>query len=344
LGTHFKIANIIRPTLRFAFTAILDVASRRNRFPQQAVMSSTLYVPSIQIEMNVFSQFSRRIEKIARSVASSSRAKSSASPAILVSLSDARSLDGILDSSVDYVFTDPPFGGNIYYADASILFEAWLGVLTDETKELVFNRQRRQDQHFKSVDDYANGMAKAFCEIFRVLKPNRWATIEFSNSDGMVFNAIKEGVHKAGFEIANMLLLDKTQKSFKQVKGAAGEEDVVDKDVLFNLYKPAIARAELRAKDQDLEQQLAEAVRQHLQTLPDRINADPAKYNNEHRTTATIHITLMNTLIPRGVDVQLLNLPFIQRVCSRYFRQVGQYWYLRGEAVGSTAVNCCRRK
>lgn len=30
------------------------------------------------------------------------------------------------------------------------------------------------------------------------------------------------------------------------------------------------------------------------------------------------------------------NLPFIERVCSRYFRKVGQRWYLRGEPVGWT--------
>jgi hypothetical protein len=34
------------------------------------------------------------------------------------------------------------------------------------------------------------------------------------------------------------------------------------------------------------------------------------------------------------VNVERLNLPFIERVCARYFRKVGQHWYLRGEAVG----------
>ena len=41
-----------------------------------------------------------------------------------------------------------------------------------------------------------------------------------------------------GFQIANMLLLDKAQKSFKQVKGAKGDEDVVDKDVRSNCTSP----------------------------------------------------------------------------------------------------------
>jgi hypothetical protein len=79
---------------------------------------------------------------------------------------------------------------------------------------------------------------------------------------------------------------------------------------------------------------------QHLQTIPERIKADPTKYNDEHRTTATISSMLMNTLIPKGVDVDRLNLPFIERVCSRYFRKIGQRWYLPGEAVGSDGTSC----
>jgi hypothetical protein len=44
----------------------------------------------------------------------------------------------------------------------------------------------------------------------------------------------------------------------------------------------------------------------------------------------------MNTLIPQGVNVERLNLSFIERVCARYFRKVGQHWYLRGESIGES--------
>src|SRR5947208_2840004 len=97
---------------------------------------------------------------------------------------------------------------------------------------------RRVGGAFKTLDDYAAMMSAAIKEMYRELKPGRWATIEFNNSDGRVFEAIKRAVNQAGFRIANMLLLDKTQKSFKQTKGTTNGEDVVDKDVLFNLHKP----------------------------------------------------------------------------------------------------------
>jgi hypothetical protein len=36
---------------------------------------------------------------------------------------------------VDCIFTDPPFGENIYYADLNYLVESWHGVRTDSGPE-----------------------------------------------------------------------------------------------------------------------------------------------------------------------------------------------------------------
>ena len=134
----------------------------------------------------------------------------------------------------------------------AIIWESWLEDFTDGKMKRSFTGRTTEAQ---SASRLCALMQAAFHKMFRVLKPGRWATVEFNNSDGAVFEAIKEAVRKAGFEIANMLLLDKQQKTFKQVKGAEGVEDVVDKDVLFNLHKPAVVRTEVRAEDHDLEQQ-----------------------------------------------------------------------------------------
>jgi hypothetical protein len=322
----------VRRALRFIFTSQVNRASKLRRMrplgPGEQ-LSGTLYVASLTVESNVFALFDKALANYCATVLTIPHAASKK----FVMPADAQALP-IPSESIDYVFTDPPFGGNIYYADAAMLWEAWLGKFTDETKELVYNRQRLKDKDFKTIMNYEAGMKAAFAEIFRVLKPGRWATVEFNNSDGAVFQAIKNAINGAGFEIANMLLFDKKLKTFKQVKAEKGEEDVVDKDVLFNLHKPAVFRAAVRAEDYDLEQHLVDAVRQHLQSLPERIKADPIKYNDEHRTTSTINSMLMNVLIPRGVSVERLNLPFIDSVCARYFRKVGQRWYLRGEAAG----------
>jgi S-ribosylhomocysteine lyase LuxS involved in autoinducer biosynthesis len=320
--------------LKFLFTSLHNRYSKRtkwhiSRFGQGA-MPNNLYIPSLMVENNILDLCVNKFSDICAVSAFVGTHGNN----VVVRKGSATRFSEIPDSSVDYIFADPPFGQNIYYADCSLLWEGWLQEFTYESKEIVVS-ERRTGGNFKDLGEYRRLMTDAFTEMFRVLKPNRWATIEFNNSDGSVFEAIKAAVTSVGFRIANMLLLDKDQKTYKQIQGAKGEADVVDKDVLFNLHKPAVAHVEVSAADHDLEHQVADAVRQHLQTLPERIKAEPSKYNDEHRTTATINSMLMNVLIPAGVSVERLNLPFIERVCARYFRKVGNRWYLRGQAVGS---------
>ena len=327
----------VRKMLLFAFTAIIFRVSRRRivYFPEgggwaSTVISGTLYIPSLNAEAHVGQSFFAKSEDVIELARTTNLLD-----AVVVTQSDATNLDQIPPESIDYIFADPPFGKNIYYADCSLLWESWLNEFTDEAKEIVVN-ERRQGPVFKDLSKYEQLMGRAFAEMYRVLKPGRYATIEFNNSDGKVFEAIKRSILAQGFRIENMLLLDKKGKTYKQMKAVVDGENVVDKDIVFNLHKPAGGRSVVSAGSHDIEVQIAEVVRAHLISLPERIASDPGKYTDDHRTTATINSMLMNTLIPRGVSVERLNLPFIERVCSRYFRKVGQRWYLRGEAVGNS--------
>ena len=323
--------STVRLALQFCFTSQAMRCSRLRRMKGDKPgeqLSGTLHIASETVETNVFRVFGNAVTDYCSAVASAS-GSDNIKP--FIRLGSATDLADIPDSSIDYVFSDPPFGSNIYYSGVSLLWEAWLGVFTDESLEAVIHRD--VDGGYKRIDDYAKLMGDAFSEIFRVLKPGRNATIEFNNSDGAVFQVIRDGIVTAGFEINNMLLFDKVARTFAQIRSTTGVSEVVDKDVLFNVRKPTSKVDIVDTAMEDLEQQVVDTVRQHLQTLPDRINADPSRYSDDHRTTATINSMLMNTLIPRGVSVERLNLPYIERVCLRYFRKIGQHWYLRGEAV-----------
>jgi DNA modification methylase len=334
--TNKVLDDRLRSACLFAFTAIVNRCSLLNRLRPSGAgdpLTGTLYIGSLVREDNVGNVWGRKIDAVLAAIPKNKSIN------VMTRLGDAANLYSINDNTVDFVFADPPFGGNIFYADASILWEGWLQSFTDVTAEMVLHRRSRKQRLedgfvFKSLEDYADDMRQAFSEIYRVLKVGRWAVIEFNNSDGAVFEAIKNAALGAGFTIVNMLLLDKEQKSFKQVQGSLGKEDVVDKDVVFNLCKPVSNKPETVLEALDIEHQVAAAVRDHLMNLPIRMKTDPTKYNDEHRTTATINSMVMNTLIPKGIGVERLNLQFIERVCRKYFRKVGQRWYLRGEAVG----------
>ena len=114
----------------------------------------------------------------------------------------------IKENLIDYIFTDPPFGANLNYSELSFIWEAWLKVITNNETEAIVNNVQG-----KGLVEYQSLMTQCFKEYYRVLKPNRWMTVEFSNSKNSVWNAIQESLIRAGFIIADVRVLDKKQGS-----------------------------------------------------------------------------------------------------------------------------------
>ena len=327
----------IREALRFLFTSVsVGICSKMTRFNfgkrGNGAMAMRLFFPHYQAEANVLKVLSGKVDDV---ISYYTQTKLSTSM-VEVSNRPAQELDVLPDMSVDFIFADPPFGRNIAYAELNILWEAWLGSTTEVEKEAITSAGRKW-----GVESYAEKMRGAFREMYRVLKPGRYALVEFNNSDPelRLFEQIKLAAVACGFEICGMAILDKQQKSYNQAVGSIRGEDTVDKDVVFSLRRPPLAPKKQTVEDDDLERQVVDVVRQHLVSLPDRIRTDPVKYSDEHRTNSTINSVLMNALIPRDISVERLNLQFIDSVCSRYFRRVGQYWYLRGESIGGSNGN-----
>ena len=96
--------------------------------------------------------------------------------------------------SLNYIFTDPPFGENIYYADMNILVESWHRVFTNTKTEAIIDEPKG-----KGLPEYQQLMLDCFREYFRVLQPGRWMTVEFSNSQASVWNAIQTTLQDGPF-------------------------------------------------------------------------------------------------------------------------------------------------
>lgn len=133
------------------------------------------------------------------------------------------------ESSIDYVFTDPPFGENIFYADLNFLIESWHGVTTDAQPEAIIDKFKN-----KALPEYQHLMQRCFAEYYRVLKPGRWMTVVFSNSKAAVWNAIQVALQQAGFVVAEVTALDKVQGSFRQMTSTTA----VKQDLVISAYKP----------------------------------------------------------------------------------------------------------
>lgn len=169
-----------------------------------------LYVSGLPVEKNIFAGVQRKINTIARAFAMIHGHDD------VVKVRNASCLDlDLPDGSVDYVFTDPPFGGNIPYSEVNFINEAWLGRVTDTADEAIVSSHQR-----KTVDDYQNLLQRAFHEVYRVLRPDGHATVVFHSATAQVWNSLRNACEQAGFTVANTSVLDKTQGSFKQVRTA----------------------------------------------------------------------------------------------------------------------------
>lgn len=246
----------------FNLTSTAQVASLMYRFRSQngslgaggGPMNGTLYVPSLIKEIPALKLLAEHIEKTFRM-----KRLVSSSGGNIVSTGSMGGLSNIKDSSLDYIFVDPPFGGNLMYSELNFLTEGWLAVKTNSTPEAIENRSQK-----KNLDIYRKLMSGCFKEAFRVLKPSRWMTVEFSNSQAAVWNAIQTSLQEAGFVVANVSALDKKQGSFNAVNNKTS----VKQDLVISAYKPN-DDLENRFKNYGgSEESVWDFARTHLQYLP----------------------------------------------------------------------------
>ena len=169
----------------------------------------------------------------------------------------------LADATIDYIFTDPPFGENLPYAELNFRVEAWHGVMTDARLDAIVDRSKENRAAQKSVDDYRRLMAGCFAEYYRVLKPGRWMTVVFSNTQASVWNSLQTALQEAGFVVANVSALDKKQGSFKSVTTTVA----VKQDLIISAYKPN-GGLEQRFEKQAGAESAWDFIQTHLRQLP----------------------------------------------------------------------------
>lgn len=242
----------VRHVLR---TAVINAAPQfsRMRRAYQSVIPLLLYVPRARREVNVVTALTRKITEV---VAELNALPPTANA--LISTQSSTQVPQLPDNSVDYVFIDPPFGENIIYSELNYIWESLMGVFTAHETEAIVSRAHR-----KGVDDYQHLMTTCLREIYRVLKPGRWMTLVFHNSDQQVWNALQQALRSAGFNLVDTQPLDKGQASFKQV----ATENAVKHDLMLLCQKPLVVEALAAPKTGTLEQVWA-TVRNRLGHLP----------------------------------------------------------------------------
>ena len=274
-------------------------------------MSGALYIPSLVKELNMLIFIKEAIETQYK------RNYDIGENCITTqSLTDMRQ---IASDCVDYIFTDPPFGQNLMYSELNFLWESWLKVKTNNNSEAIINSIQG-----KGLLEYQSLMIECFKENFRILKPNRWMTVEFHNSKNSVWNAIQESLLRAGFIIADIRTLDKKHKSFKQVTSNI----TIKQDLIISCYKPKAKLKKCLLEMAGKPETAWAFVQQHLENLPVVVDAD----NNgkidllPERQAYLLFDRMVAYHIMQGIPVPLDATDFYKGLDERFMKRDGMYF------------------
>ena len=275
-------------------------------------LSGVYYVGSQIAEVSPWYNLQLRLDRLKRNAF---RRPVSVPDTACVSTGDCARIDAP-DASVDYVFTDPPFGENIYYADLNFLVEAWHGVFTNSGPEAIVDRIKNKD-----AAHYQRLMRACFEEYHRVLKPGRWMTVVFSNSKNSIWRAIQEAIGAAGFVVADVRTLDKKQGSFRQVTSSAVKQDLV-----ISAYKPSEALAERFKLGAAALEHVWSFVDEHLGNLPVFVAAGDGADTVAERTAQMLHDRMIAFFVQRGVAVPISGPEFLAGLEQRHPKRDGMHF------------------
>ena len=126
----------------------------------------------------------------------------------------ATDLSFLKDESVDYIYTDPPYGNKIPYLDLSAMWHAWLDL--DVTEEDYALEAIEGGKNNKTRQEYKELIAQSIKEMYRVLKYDRWLTFVFAHKNLEFWHTIVDTAENCGFEYVGAVPQKNGQTSFKK--------------------------------------------------------------------------------------------------------------------------------
>ena len=294
------------------FTSVLQSTSKMNRFrfSGTGINSGTLYIPSLNWEFTPSQTLRRKIESLAES-GYKERGNS------LVSVMSATQLSVIRDNSIDYMFIDPPFGANLMYSELNIIWESWLNVKTDNKPEAIVNPVQKKD-----LFDYQSLMNASLKEFYRILKPGKWLTMEFSNTSAAVWNSIQNALQGVGFVVVNVAALDKQQGSFKAVTSPTA----VKQDLIITCYKPTDDLTEKFLSSANNAQNIWEFIEDLLEHLPVHLKKDNATTAVVERSPKILFDRLIAYYVQHGYQVPIDAADFQKGLKDRFVERDGMFF------------------
>jgi len=309
-----------RDTIRFLITASFNRITNLVRYMPQykernvGPLSGTLYKPMLFGEINIFNVLKAKVSRASEGLSHLPAARS----CIITTQSSGAIRTQVQDNIVDYIFTDPPFGDNLPYSELNFNEESWLGVHTNNRSEAIISEIQKKD-----LRGYQDLITTAFRENYRILKPGRWMTVVFHNSQNRVWNAIQEALFEAGFVVADVRTLDKQRGTTKQQVYTSG---AVKQDLVISCYKPNGGLEERFKREAGTEDGVWDFVRTHLKQLPVFVSKDDQAEVIAERQNYLLFDRMVAFHVQRGVTVPLSAADFYAGLVQKFSERDGMFF------------------
>jgi len=240
--------------LKFTFTSTIAQASKlvpvySKKGRENQVGGWTIpgfWLPEKYCEVNALNCFIERFKKIKRGKVISNNNTNN----IKWNVESAFKITNINSDSIDYIFTDPPYGDSVPYFEYQIIWASWLKHSLDYENEIIISDSKERN---KDIHNYKNLLRLTFQELFRVLKPNGWLTVTFHNSHIQVWNALISSAQEAGFVYGNDCYVLTGRKSSNQLLRKGGS---MTGDIYINFQKTIKKQKNIDANLQDVIKQI----------------------------------------------------------------------------------------
>lgn len=222
----------VKEILKFIFTS--GVANFTNMMPYvnespgkicKGWITHSYWVPPKHWELNVLNYFTLRYKEIFRGKGKTNEYFSDLIPAkkfddllgeadyylninSAMELIDDKMLKNTIipENSIDYIFTDPPYGGSIQFFELNVLWASWLNhnangkYSIDFESEITINKYQK-----KKFNRYDRMMRQAFAQIYRTLKSKKYMTVTFHSTQIRIRNSLIRAVVFGGFDMEKII-------------------------------------------------------------------------------------------------------------------------------------------
>ncbi len=146
-------------------------------------------------------------------------------------------LNYIDEGTVDYIYTDPPYGAHIAYLDLGTMWHAWLGLeVTDEmrAREAIEDGELQFDERH-----YLEVLQKSFEQMFYALKDEAWLSLVFHHKETNLWYSLRDMLRYIGFNYVNCVAQPLAKQTFHKIKNPLR---VLGESLIVNFQKSAVRK------------------------------------------------------------------------------------------------------